>query len=124
MDITWFNERPKDSVVTLTSGNLTLNKPASQFFAHAYSVMLGYNKDTAQIFIKPLNKEQALQNVDPGTRRYRITVRSTYARVTNKAYMKEMDELFQLKLSDEGRKYKAHWDDKTRILVVHLKEEM
>ncbi len=124
MDITWFNEKPKDLIVTLAKGNLTLNKPATIFFEYAYSVMLGYNKDQQSIFIKPLNKEHALRHDIHDSNKYRITVKSSYSRVTNKAFVDEICQFANIDLSKEAKKYKANWLEKEQILVVDLKKEV
>ncbi|AUD63087.1 hypothetical protein BK010_05595 [Tenericutes bacterium MO-XQ] len=123
MEITWFNEKPKDCIVTLAKGNLTLNKPATTFFETAYSVMLGYNKEDLKIFIKPLDKEHALRHDIPDNNKYRITVKSSYSRVTNKAFMDEVSEMANIDLSEDVKKYKATWHEKQQILIVDLKEE-
>jgi hypothetical protein len=124
MEITWFNEKPKDLVVTLAKGNLTLNKPATTFFENAYSVMLGYNRDDGLIFIKPLDKALALRHDTPDGNKYRITVKSSYSRITNKAFMDEVSEFAGIDLSDDTKKYKANWNEKDQILIVDLKEEV
>ncbi len=124
MDITWFNEKPKDLIVTLAKGNLTLNKPATTFFENAYSVMLGYNKDQKTIFVKPLDKEHALRHDIPDSNKYRITVKSSYSRVTNKAFMDEISEIAKIDLGSDAKKFKASWLEKEQILIVDLKEEV
>jgi hypothetical protein len=123
MEITWFNERPKDLVVTLAAGNITLNKPATTFFENAYSVMLGFDKDKSIIVIKPLNKEESMRHDIPDKSKYKITVRSSYSRVTNKAFMDIISEMMGLNFENEVHKFKANWESKNHILIVDLKEE-
>ena len=117
MQINWFNEKPKDCVVTVATGNITLNKPATIFFETAYSVMLGFNKDEKLVFIKPLTKEAAIKHDIPENAKYRISVRSSYSRVANKAFA-------NLNLDVTTYKFKANWDSKEKVLVVDLKEEI
>ncbi len=124
MEITWFNEKPKDCIVTLAAGNLTLNKPATTFFENAYSVMLGIDKQNKLIVIKPLNKAEALRHDIAENKKYRMTVRSSYSRVTNKAFMEDINEWGNLNLEFETHKFKANWDNKSQILIVNLKEEI
>jgi len=123
MEITWFNEKPKDLVITLTAGNITLNKPATTFFENAYSVMLGFDKEKGIIVIRPLNKEETMRHDIPEKSKYKITVRTSYSRVTNKAFMDTIGEMLNLNFNTEVHKYKANWDAKNHILVVNLKEE-
>jgi hypothetical protein len=124
MDIDWFNERPKEVVVTLTSGNITLNKAATALFEKAYSVMLGTDTKNKLLVIKPLSKAEAMSHAIPDNRKYRITVRSSYSRITNKAFMEEIMELSGLNFNDEPHKFKANWNNKEQILVVDLKGEV
>ena len=124
MEITWFNEKPKDLIVTLAKCSLTLNKPATTFFDTAYSVMLGYNKEQRSIFIKPLDKEHALRHDVHDKNKYRITVKSSYSRVTNKAFMDEVSQFAEIELNDDSKKFKASWLEKEQILVVDLNEEV
>lgn len=122
MNITWFNEKPKDCIVTIGNGSITLNKPAVMFFENAYSVMLGTNIDEKIIIIKPLNKERALMHDIPDNSKYRITIRSSYGRITNKAFLKEIVDWFQIDVLNDVKKFKANWDHKNEILLVDLKE--
>jgi hypothetical protein len=121
MNFQWFHEKPKEVIVTLASGNITLNKQASTYFEHAYNVMLGVDDKTHKIAIKPLTKAEAMSQAIPDNKKYKITIRSSYARITNKAFMEEIMTLSGLNLLDESIKYPATWDNKEQILIVDLK---
>jgi hypothetical protein len=122
MNITWYNEKPKDCIVTIGNGSLTLNKPAIMFFENAYSVMLGQSIEDKALYIKPLNKQRAMMHDLPENSKYRITIRSSYGRITNKAFLKEIVEWFDLDVIDNVLKFKAAWDPKNEILKVDLRE--
>ncbi len=122
MDINWFNEKPKECVITLAQGNLTLNKAAANYFEHAYSVMLGIENKQRLVVIKPLNKAEALKQDIPENRKYKITVRSSYARITNKAFVEELVQMFGLTLGTEPLKFKASWNQKDQLMIVDMKE--
>ena len=124
MAIIWFNEKPKEGVVTIAQGHLTLNKPATTFFESAYSVMLGIDPDDKKVIIKPLDKATALRHDIPDTKKYRITVRSSYSRITNKAFVEELTGLFNLDFKNETIKFPAEWDNKQKVLVINMKEEI
>ena len=121
MNFQWFHEKPKEVIVTLASGNITLNKQASTYFEHAYNVMLGVDDKTHKIAIKPLTKAEAMSQAIPDNKKYKITIRSSYSRITNKAFMEEIMALSGLNLLDESIKYPATWDNKEQILIVDLK---
>ena len=97
-------KKPKDCVVTLNQGNITLNKMSTTYFENAYSVMLGIEKDKQMIVIKPLLKAEALSHAIPDNKKYRITVRSSYSRVTNKAFVEEITELFGIDIETNPKK--------------------
>ena len=121
MSFTWFHEKPKEVIVTLASGNITLNKQASLYFEHAYAVMLGVNTETNTIAFKPLNKNVATSNAIPEDQKYKITLKSSYARITNKAFMEEIMALSGLDFQYGPMKFPASWNDKEQVLIVDLK---
>ncbi|CCV64359.1 Conserved hypothetical protein [Alteracholeplasma palmae J233] len=124
MSIQWFNETPKAAVATLTSANITFNKTATYYFETAYQVMMGFDKDKSIIVVKPLSKAVALRGDIPEQSRYNITVKSSYSRVTNKAFIQTISEQFELTFAETGNKYSSTWDEKNNFLVINLKEEI
>lgn len=124
MEITWFNEKPKDCIVTIAAGNITLNKAATNFFESAYSVLLGMERNQRLIVIKPLSKAEAIRHDIPESNKYKITVRSSYSRVTNKAFIEEISQLVGVDFNQDTKKYKASWQSKDQLLMVDLKEEI
>ena len=124
MNIVWFNEKPKDCIVTIAAGNITLNKPATNFFENAYSVMLGIEKNQKLIVLKPLSKAEAVRHDIPESNKYKITVRSSYSRIANKAFIDEVGNLIDANFNLHTKKYKANWQSKDQVLLVDLKEEV
>jgi hypothetical protein len=124
MNIVWFNEKPKDCIVTIAAGNITLNKPATNFFENAYSVMLGIDKDQKVVVIKPLHKAEAIKHDIPESNKYKITVRSSYSRIANKAFIEELGTMIDVDFNVVTKKFKANWQSKDLVLLVDLKEEV
>lgn len=122
MSIEWFNEEPKEIIVTLTPVNITINKSGSQFFETANQVMLGYDKENQRMIIKPLSKDDVLRGDIPEHARYNISINSSYGRITNKAFLTRLIQLFNLDLKEKGTKFKAVWSQKSMLLEVTLKE--
>lgn len=123
MDIKWYNDKPKDGIITLYDSNITLNKTAVFHFETAYSVIIGFDYTNKLAIIKPLSKELS-QRVDMiNTRQYKITVRSSYGRISNKEIIHEIETLAGIDLSKEPRKYSAKWDNNEKFLVIDLKRE-
>ncbi|WP_162164018.1 hypothetical protein [Acholeplasma hippikon] len=122
MSIVWFNEKPKEIVVTLTPVNITINKSGSQLFETAYQVMLGYDSTNQLMLIKPLSKDEVLRGDIPEHARYNISINSSYGRIANKAFITKIIQLFNLELNDKGSKFKAVWKPGQQLLEVNLKE--
>ena len=122
MSIVWFNEEPKEIIVTLTPVNLTINKSGSQFFETANQVMLGYDLNKSLIIIKPLSKDDVLRGDIPEHARYNISINSSYGRIANKSFITRIIQLFNLDLLEKGTKFKAIWKPNQLLLEVNLKE--
>lgn len=117
----WKSKEQGSQFVSIYETNITLNKPASIHFNHAYSVLLGVNDDGKKLGIKPLSKEE-YQRGDIGEEMlYKISLRSSYARISNKSFVTHLAA--QLGLDFETHtmyKFNAEWDDAEKVLVVDL----
>ena len=124
MSFVWASKKPKDGVATLYESNITLNKAASTHFERAYSVLLGYDPDGQRIAVKPISKEEVDSGKIPEEKRHKITVKSSYARVSNKKFMKEVAQNTNLDLTHgKSFKFKAVWSKPDSALVIDLKNE-
>ena len=123
MSFIWASKKPKDGVATLYENNITLNKAASSHFEHAYNVLLGLDADSLKIAVKPVSKEQFDIGSVPEEKRHKITVKSSYARVSNKKFLKEVAELANIDLTDNNSfKFKANWSKDEHLLVIDLNQ--
>ena len=117
----WASKKPLDDIATLYEANITLNKSASSYFDNAYVVLLGLDKNTKKIAIKPISKEEVSMGYIPEEQRHNITVKSSYSRICNKSFLVEVSELMGLKFgNNESYKYKAVWNEKENALIVDL----
>ena len=123
MSFIWASKKPKDGVATLYESNITLNKAASSHFEHAYKVLLGLDPEKMRVAIKPMTKEEFDIGTVPEEKRHKITVRSSYARVSNKKFLKEVAEIANIELKDNNSfKFKANWSKDEHLLVIDLKQ--
>jgi hypothetical protein len=122
MSITWFNDKPKNLIATIHENHITLNKTATTYFENAYQVMLGFDKANDLIIIKPLTKDLAMKNTIPNNQKYKITVKSSYSRVTNKAFVNEIINIFELNLNNDTIKYRCYFDETNNQLNINIKE--
>ena len=56
-------------------------------------VMLGIDMEHKFVVIKPLNKEQDQRGDIPSNHKYKITIRSSYGRISNKDFMKKIEKV-------------------------------
>lgn len=123
MSFIWASRKPKDGIATLYESNITLNKAASSHFNHAYSVLLGLDPSNKLVAVKPVSKEEFDVGAIPTEKRHKITVKPSYARVSNKKFLKDVADLAGIKLTENNSfKYRAHWDAEDAILVIDLNQ--
>lgn len=119
----WVSRKPKDGVATLYESNITLNKAASAHFEKAYSVLLGLDEESKKIAVKPITKEEYELGAIPEEKRHKITVKSSYARVCNKKFMKQIANLIDVTLGDNSsNKFKTKWSKENSALIIDLNQ--
>lgn len=125
MSIIWFNEKTKDCVATIADSNITLNKPALTFVEHAYNVMLGLNLDEKKVYIKPITKERCFRGDLNEDELHNITIRSSYARISNKSFINEIKKILGVTTLDNAtKKFSATWNENINGLVIDLDKEV
>lgn len=123
MSFVWASKKPKDGVATLYESNVTLNKAASTHFERAYSVLLGFDEENLRIAVKPVSKEEVDLGTIPDEKRHKITVRPSYARVSNKKFMREISRAANLDLSNnKSYKFRTEWSRQDHALIIDLKD--
>ncbi len=121
MSFIWASKKPKDGIATLYESNITLNKAASSHFENAYNVLLGLDPETKRIAVKPITKEEFDIGAIPQEKRHKITVKASYARVSNKKFIKEVANLIDIDLSNNNSfKFKTKWSAEESLLIVDL----
>lgn len=126
MAFVWANKKPTDGVATLYETNITLNKVASTYFetAHKKLILLGLDLEGRRIAIKPLSKEDIELGIIPEEKRHRITLKPSYARVSNKKFMKEIADALGLNFEiNTSHKFSARWSKEESALIVDLSKE-
>lgn len=120
----WVSKKPLDDIATLYEGNITLNKSATSYFESAYVVLLGLDRDQLLIAIKPVTKEEIGLGYIPDEQQHNITVKSSYSRISNKLFLKEVADLIGLDFkSTQAFKFKAYWNKKDNALIIDLNKK-
>jgi len=123
MSFIWASKKPNDGVATIYESNITLNKAASSHFEHAYNVLLGLDTTQNKVAIKPVSKEEFDIGAIPEEKRHKITVKPSYARVSNKKFIKELAETAGINLQEgQSFKFKTYWEKKDNLLVIDLNQ--
>ncbi len=122
MSVVWFNENQKTLISTIYDNNITLNKTCASLLEHAYSVMLGLDYDNMIVHIKPLTKEESTKGDIKSDQQYKITVRSSYARVCNIAFINEIKRLIGISDLKEPKKFVVSFDEIAKTLKIDLRK--
>ncbi len=121
MAIVWFNENFKELVSTIQNNNITLNKQSKSLIENAYTVMLGLDEQEKIVHIKPLTKEESIRGYIQEKKQYKITIRSSYARISNKFFINEIKKLIEINDLTEPKKFIVTFDDNSKSLLIDLK---
>ena len=125
--IKWFDidKKNKNCVATIYDTNITLNKHACDLINTAYTVMLGIDYDSKALFIKPLNKDVAMRGDIPSTSQYNITIRSSYGRISNVEFIKEIKGVLGVdSLKIIPKKFNVEYIEANNILKIDLTREV
>jgi hypothetical protein len=118
----WASKRSIDDVATIYGSNITLNKGASSYFESAYVVLLGLDRETYKIAVRPVSKEEVSLGFIPEEQQHNITVKPSYSRICNKQFVDEVATLAGLQFGDnQAYKFKATWSGKENALIIDLK---
>ncbi len=121
MSIIWFSENQKTLVATISDNNITLNKACTSLFENAYSVMLGLDTVNQIALIKPLDKELATRGDITTSEQYKITVRSSYARVCNINFIASIKKILNVDgLKENPIKFTSTFDNNEKCLKIDL----
>lgn len=121
MKIDWINKEDSNGAVTLYDNNITLSKKAANFFMDAYAVAVGIDRDTQNIIIKSVSKEEANQ-LDKDNL-HKIAIKNSYGRITGKRLINEISGAIKIDFSKkQAYKYGARWNTGYKMLIVNTKE--
>lgn len=121
MNFVWAKNEVASYSVTLYASNITLNKAACAPFEQVRYVLIGYDLDNRQLAIKPVSKEEIDLGLYPKTNLHKLSLGKSYGRISNKSFMKNLQDLFELNYEkDKGLKLDAIFDKEQNMLIVQL----
>lgn len=119
MKIEWFNSKDNLGAVTIYANNICLNKQASNYFLDAYAVAVGIDRETKNIIIKNVSKEEAESTFIDKNSLNKISIKSSYGRITGKKLIDQINEILKLDfITQQAYKYDAKWNTGTKMLIV------
>ena len=125
--IEWFDIEKvnKNCIATIYDTNITLNKHTCDLIDNPYSVMLGLDYENKLLFIKPLKKDIATRGDIPESRQYNITIRSSYGRISNVEFIKEIKGVLNVdSLKTNPKKFLVEYLSGQEILKIDLSKEV
>lgn len=125
MAIKWYNEKQKDCIATISDTSITFNKPTIMHLEYAYKVMLGIDDESHQVVLKPLSKDEYEQGVYKDFEVYNLSIRSSFARVTNKGFVSEIKRVIKVEsLKENPKKFVCQFDEEKNVLLITLDKEI
>ena len=127
MSIMWFDSETKNKncIATIYDTNITLNKNACAFVENAYRVMLGLDYDKKTLYIRALNKDMATRGSIPMSSQYNISIKSSYARISNADFVREIKGILGVgSLKENPKKFIVEYQDGSDILKIDLNREV
>lgn len=122
MDFEWSTNDIAKKTVTIYSTNLTLNKAACRHFEEVNYVLLGLDRKNNVLGIKPVRKIELDEDIYSEDQLHRISIGKSYGRISNKNFISEIAEKYDLDLSNNKcYKYEAKFDVIHQILLINLR---
>ena len=121
MNIKWVSKNFESGTLTIYDNNLTFNQSATNYLDQAYKVMLGLDYKKRMLIVKPVSKDEVLLGAIDDHLLYKISIGTSYSRVTNKKFVNELVALLGLDFeSEKSYKYSIEWDDAEKVLISTL----
>lgn len=123
MNFEWSSNDIAKLLITIYPNNITLNKSASKYFDNVGYVLLGIDKDAMKLGIKPVYKEDLDHQIYPKDHLHRISMGSSYARISSKSFINDLSNLIDLDFTNQpSYKIEAEFDVIHSIMIGNLKE--
>lgn len=121
MNFEWSTNDMTTKTLTIYETNLTLNKAACSHFEDVNYVLLGIDKEHRQIGIKPVTRDEINHHIYPESQLHRISLGKSYGRISNKAFVESLKEVFHLDFSKEqSYKFNVTFDVIHQIMIVQM----
>ncbi len=118
----WVSTTSNAPIITLYQNNFTLNSTAASYFENSEWCCVGINKEEKKIALRPVTKREIDLNLIPSHQLHKVSIGKGYGRISNKDIASEVCEL--LKINGAGEKFHATFDEKEKMLIVDLNDQV
>lgn len=122
MKIQWITKDETKDAVTIYENNIRLSKKAANYFEDAYAVAIGIDSDSNNLIIKNVSKEEAESHIIDKNQLHKISIKTSYARITGKKIIDEIKNIFNLEFKTQLSCYKlgAKWNTGDKMLIIEM----
>ncbi len=124
MSVEWFT-RSTNGLATIYETNITLNTVASNHFKNSFGALIGYDKNSSDLLIKSISKEEVTMGIYNEDEIHKISVKPSYGRISGKQIIHHLCQLFPLDFSNNAfHKFECEWSVEDKTLKVKLLKEV
>lgn len=116
----WIESSVSSLIVTLTSSSITLNAAAASYFQEVRYCMIGLDKDSYTLGIKPIKKSDVERKIVSISHLHKISNGKGYSRITSKTISDQIALLMNQELINE--KLNAIYDHDQAMLLIDLRQ--
>ena len=117
----FYDSDDKIGNVTFYDRHLLLNSKFIKYFEDTYKVRIGIDKDTNEVYIFLLDKDQALSGEIKESSMLPVSVSKSYVRVASKQLIDYITKSFGFVVDrGESAQFVAKFDDKRKCVIVDM----
>lgn len=125
MKIDWFTNQNNSGVITVYSNNITLNKQATDYLKDSFCVIVGVNRESNELVIKGLSKEEVEQQDISKDSIKKLSVKKSYSRITGKSLVDEVSKVYDFNFNEcPAYKLSAKWNNRYKMLIATYENEV
>lgn len=118
----WTKGNANSPIITVYDSNITLNNVAAQYFQDVAWCLIGINKASKQVAIKPVTANDIDLKLVEMVNLHKVFNGKGYSRISNKSIISDLGQLANKRFS--GHKFEATYDAREKMLVFNLMKEM
>lgn len=122
--IQWFSKNEKTAIATISSTNITINKPGMEMISSTYACMLGLDCDDGKIAIQPISKDEYDNRQFPLECMFVLSGGKTYTRISSTDFVSRVGAFLHYDFKQKPKKFNCFFDQHENLLIIDLKKEI